>query len=120
MTKIFYVISILIYVIIGAMYCSKFEISYQIVKVRPELVEVRSLTQDEVKALHRAYTIRSMISIAFTWASILIALFSFILLKYNLFTPVLLLKIVLVISLSAALVLIITNGINFIPTGPLT
>jgi len=118
MIKVIYPIVLLLYVLIGIVYLSKFEISYRIVKVRPQLVEVRSLTQDEVKALDRAYIIRTTISTIFICSSILVALFSFILLKYSLFTPVLLLKIVFGVSLFSAVVLIIVNGINFIPGPP--
>jgi hypothetical protein len=118
MIKIIYPIVLLIHVLIGIIYFTKFEISYKIVKVSPELVEVRSLTQNEVKALDKAYIIRATISTIFICSSVLVALFSFFLLKYNLFTPVLLLKISFGLSLLSALVLIVANGINFIPGPP--
>ena len=118
MIKIIYFSVLLVYLTLGVVYFSKFEISYRIVKVRPELVEKRSLTQDEVKALDRAYKIRVSISNVFIFASILIALISFALLKYDLFSPTWLLKVVLVISLLIGLILIIANGINFIPGPP--
>ena len=117
--KVIYIVVLFLYTIIGIVYLSRAEVSYRVVKVRPELVEERSLTQDEVAALDRAYIIRRTISTIFICCSIVIALFSFILLRYNLFTPVLLLKIVMWVSFLSALVLIIANGVHFIPGPPI-
>jgi len=116
--RIIYPIALFTYLLIAAVYAFKFEISYRIVQVRPELVAVRSLTTKEASELDRAYHIRITISTIFIYFSVLVALFSYILLKNNFFKPVLLLKVALGISLFVALILIIANGISFIPGPP--
>lgn len=119
MVKLIYIIGIVLYAIVGVVYFSRSEISYRIVKVSPELVEERSLTQDEVAALDRAYIIKRSIIALFICASLILGIVSFVLLRNHLFTPVLLLKIVIWVSLLSALILILGNEVSFIPGPPI-
>lgn len=117
--KIAYITILLLYIITGIAFFLKAEISYRIVKIRPELVEIRSLTYAEYEALNSTDVIKSVISKTFMYSSIFVFLISAVLLRYKLFNPILLVKIVSGISLFISVLLVLIDSINFIPTGPL-
>lgn len=119
MLKFIYFVALFSYVVVLGTYLMKFEVSYRIVKVRPEIIETRSLSFQEYKALKRAETIRKAIINLTLIGSIVIALFSGILWYFKLFTPLIVPIIVVIISTLFALVLVIVNSIHFIPHSPI-
>lgn len=119
MIRAFYIVLIVAYAIMFVSYFMKYEISYRIVKVRPEIVEQRSLTYEEYKGLKKAEIIRNRINFFMLLSSIIIAGVSAIVWYFNLFNPLIVIKIVFIISGLWAIILMIVNGIHFIPNPPI-
>jgi|GEM_PF-6224514 hypothetical protein len=114
-----YLILIISYAIIFVAYCFKFEISYRIVQVRPEMVEKRSLSFDEYNRLNEADLIRRQVTLLLLMASAVVMVISITIWYFQLFKPTLLPKIVMVFSGLCALILAILNNIHFIPHAPI-
>lgn len=106
------------YLIIVCIYFLRFEVSYRIVDARPEIIQVRDLTKAEFRGLKRAEKIRETISRIFLYFSICMATISAALWYFKPY-PVLIFIIIFFLSLFWALILIVVNGIKFIPTPPI-
>lgn len=119
MFRAFYIALIIAYAVMFVAYFFKYEISYRMVKVRPEIVMQRSLTQEEYKELKRAEIIRHRINFFMLLSSIIIAVVSAIFWYFNLFSPPAVVKIVFIISGLWAIILMVVNGIHFIPNPPI-
>lgn len=119
MIKVLYCITISLYIVMAIGYFSRYEISYRMVKVRPELVETRDLTNAEHAALDRAFILRTAITNWFIFFSLIVALFSAAILYFHLFNPRWLLKVLLGVSLFWFVVLLLIKGIHFIPNPPI-
>lgn len=117
--KAFYITVVILYLLLHIIYFLRFEISYRIVKVRPELVEIRSLTDGERRELDKAYDIRVTISNIFLYSSIFVAIVSILVKRQKLFDYNLFVKIIIAISVGWSILLLLVGGIHFIPTGPL-
>jgi hypothetical protein len=113
-----YIVLIIAYAIIIVTFFAKFEISYRMVGVRPELVQQRTLTLEENTLLNKAEVIRHTISFLLLSFSVIMAIISAIIWYFHLYKPLIIPKLVLGISILWALLLIIVNGIHFVPTAP--
>ena len=119
MIKYGYILAIILYLLIILTFIFKFEISYRIVKVRPELVEVRSLTFTEYKSLQKAEQIRFQIFDLTLISSIVFAVFSAAVFYSKKFKPLLFPRIFLWLSAVLAILLFLVNQIHFIPHAPI-
>ncbi len=117
--KILYLILTISYLIAVCIYFLRFEISYRIVDARPEIVKVRDLTPKEYKGLERAEKIRKTISRTLLYFSICVAIISAAIWYFKPYPISVYIKIMFFLSLFWALLLIVVNGIKFIPTPPI-
>jgi hypothetical protein len=97
----------------------RYPLSYKIVGVKPDLIEERSLTHQEYKALERAVTIRQCSSKMLLYTSLLVFLTSIFFLRNKWFHPLILVKAVMTVAGIIAFFLILVNGIGFIPGSPI-
>jgi hypothetical protein len=98
----------------------RFPISYRITHgTYGDLVLDHNFTRQEMDSLEKAYHIRLVISKVLLYSSVLMFIVSWIIHQRRLFEPRILVKIIMIISGLIACVLILVNGINFIPGPPL-
>ncbi len=100
-------------------WCYRFPISYKIVGGDPDLIENRDVTLVERDAIKKAYRIRLTISNILLYSSVLLSVGSYIILRNHLFEPSTVVKVIMVISGLIAIILILVNGIHFIPGSPI-
>ena len=86
MLRTIYIFLIALYLMMFAAYFLKYEISYRIMKVRPEIVEERSLTYEEHKNLKKATEIRYRINLWMLISSVIICVVSAGAWYFNFFT----------------------------------
>lgn len=119
MKKSFYIVLMILYVFLLAIWCFRFPISYKIATgINPDLV-TRDLTKTEFDSLKKAYRIRQTIAAVLLYGSAILALCSFIALRTGKIKQRLFLKITLIIATVIAVLLITINGVHFIPTPPI-
>ncbi|WP_126971519.1 hypothetical protein [Gynurincola endophyticus] len=119
MVRVLYILILALYFLIIAGYIFRYEISYRIINVNPKTVEKRDLTYEEYKALQNSISIRETFSILVLVSSVVVALFSLVILYYKPFAPVGLVKIALVVSVLFGFVLFVLRGIGFVPIPPI-
>ena len=112
--KIIYLTVVLINVIIGVTCFSKYESSDSTYIVKPGIVDMKKLAKEKAGTLDRINRIRKTTQTLFICSSVVLALFSLILLKYNLFRPQLIIKVILGLSIIAAIVFVVANRFNVI------
>jgi hypothetical protein len=117
--KSLFVVLLTSYLIVTVIYFFRFELSYQIINVRPDLVEIRDLTNSERDSLDKAQNIRISISNIFLGFSIAVAILSFIMKKIKVYSSVRLINIIIAVGIFWSIILVLVKGIHFIPTGPL-
>ena len=77
--KIAVVISLLLYLVIIAVWCYRFPISYKVVGGDPSLIENRDLTSKEYNRIDEAYRIRLKVSNLLLYSSLFVYMGSYIL-----------------------------------------
>lgn len=117
--KIIYIISIVLYVGIIGIWCYRFPISYKIVGGNPNLIENRDLTNEEYDRIKSSYFVRQKISNILVFCSVLLCIGSYIIKRNHWFEPVIIIKVVMIVAAIIALILILINGIHFIPGPPI-
>lgn len=117
--KYIYIVIIVLYIGVIAAWCMRYPLSYRTVGVKPDLIEERSLTHKEYKALERAVKIRQWCSKMLLYASLLVFLTSIFFLRNQWFEPVTIVKVIMIAAGIIALLLIIVNSIHFIPGPPI-
>ncbi|MES1226826.1 MAG: hypothetical protein ABUT20_65740 [Bacteroidota bacterium] len=118
-TKLIYLMISGIYFILIMLWFGKSFISYKIAGIKPELIEERSLTQQEYKALSNVPKIEAKLTNVFVIISFVVFVISLIFLKMHWFQPILFIKTITVISLVFALALLLIKSISFIPGPPI-
>ena len=118
MIKIIYITILVLYIgIIGA-WGYRFPISFRIVGGDSSLITNRDLTNEGFESIDRSYEIRKIISDILIYSSLLLSVSSFVISRNKFIKPEKLVKIVMIVSGLIAVLLILINGIGFIPTGP--
>ena len=117
--KYIYIAIIVLYIGVIAAWCMRYPLSYKTVGVKPDLIEERSLTHQEYKALERAVKIRQWCSGILLYTSLLVFITSVFFLRNQWFEPVTIVKVVMITAGIIALILILVNGIHFIPGPPI-
>ena len=103
----------------AAVWCTRYSISYKIVGIKPDLIEERSLTHQEYKGLQKATKIRQWCSKIFLYSSLIMFALSILFLLNHWFEPSIIVKAVIIVAGIIALILILVNGISFIPHPPI-
>jgi hypothetical protein len=120
MLKVLYIIIILIYVAIIGLWCYRFPISYKMTNgTYHDLVVDHDFTEAERDGVEKAYRIRQNISNILFFSSVVLSVISFTFLRNQWFQPVKIVKIVMIVAGIIALILILVNGIHFIPGPPI-
>ena len=116
--KIAVVISLLLYLVIIAVWCYRFPISYKVVGGDPSLIENRDLTSKEYNRIDEAYRIRLKVSNLLLYSSLFVYMGSYIL-RRRWVEERRLLKTSMYLSGLIAVILILVNGIHFISGPPI-
>ena len=116
--KIIFLIIAVLYLGILISWCFRFPISNKIVGVNPNLIESRSLTHEESKRIDEAYLIRRKISNILLYCSVLTFASIFIMKNY-LRDWKIMVKILFYLSGIIAALLMLVNGIHFVPGPPI-
>ena len=116
--KIAVVITFLLYLVIIAVWCYRFPISYKIVGGDPSLIEYRDLTSEEYNIIDEAYRVRLKVSNLLFYSSLFVCISSYIL-RRRWVEERRLLKTSMYLSGLIAVILILVNGIHFIPGPPI-
>ena len=120
MLKIAITITLLLYVGIIGIWFYRFPISYRMTNgSNHDLVVDHDFTEQEREGLEKAYHIRQILSVVLIFSSGLVSVGSFISLHSKRIKSKTLVKIVMYISGFIAIVLILVNGIHFIPGPPI-
>lgn len=117
--KYIYIVLVVLYIGIIAAWGIRYPLSHKIVGVKPDLIEERSLTHQEYKALEKAVKIRQWCSKTLLYFSLLVFIVSFFFLRNEWFEPAIIVQIIMIVSGVIALMLILANGINFMPGPPI-
>jgi len=117
--KYIYIGLIVLYTGMAAAWCMRYSISYKIVGVKPDLIEERSLTHQEYEGLQKAAKIRQWCSQGFLYSSLLMFALSILFLRNHWLEPAIIVKVVMIVAGIIALILILVNGIHFIPGPPM-
>ena len=117
--KYIFIVIVILYVGVIAAWCMRYPLSYKIVAVKPDLIEERSLTHQEYKALEKAVKIRQWCSKILFYTSLFVFITSVLFLRNQWFEPVSIVKAVMITAGIIALILILVNGIHFIPGPPI-
>jgi len=112
--KIVYLTVVLINIIIGVTCFSKYESSDSTYIVKPGIVDMKKLAKEKAETLGGINRIRKTTQTIFICSSVLVAVFSVILLKYDLFRPKLIIKVILGLSIVSAIVFVVANRFNVI------
>lgn len=120
MLKICLITLLLLYVGILAIWCYRFPISNKLTTGSYyELVVDHDFTEAEREDVKKAYDIRQTISNLLLYSSIVLSVGSYIALRNHWFEPRAIVKAALYISGAIAVILILVNGIHFIPGPPI-
>jgi hypothetical protein len=120
MPRTLYIVIVIIYLAIIGAWCYRFPISYKATNgTYHDLVLDHNFTQEERNGLEKAYRIRVAISTTLMISSILISISSYVVLKKGWFQPAIYVKVITVIAAAIGLILILVNGIHFVPIGPI-
>jgi hypothetical protein len=118
--KIAFSITLILYIGIIGIWCYRFPISYKLTNGSyHDLVVDHDFTQQEREGLEEAYRIRQIVSNVLLFSSILVSVGSYICLRSKWIRTKTMLKIIMYISGFIALVLILINGIHFMPGPPI-
>jgi magnesium-transporting ATPase (P-type) len=112
------IIFLSLYLAIISVWCFRFPISYNIVGGDPDLIENRDLTNEEYSRLDEAYQIRSNVSNLLLYSSIFLCIGSY-LLRRHWIEHKRLLKTTMYLSGVIAVILILVQGIHFVPGPPI-
>ena len=119
MVRYTYIVLVVLYIgVIGA-WCMRYPLSHKIVGVQPNLIEERSLTHQEYKALEKVVTIRQWCSKILLYTSLVTFIISVFFLRKHWFEPVIVVKVVMIVAAIIALILILVSGIHFIAEPPI-
>jgi len=117
MKKFIYPALTILYLLIIVIWCYRFPLSYKVTTgINPNLI-TQDLTNKEREGVENALKIRQAISNTLLYSSAILALGSYIALRVEWLKPTLLIRSVFIVSVVIAFVLMIVNGIHFIPTG---
>lgn len=119
MVRAVYIILMIIYAASLVAYFSRYEISYRLLDVNPGIVNQRSLTYEEYYRLKDAESMMRRISSCVMWASIAFFFVSVAVSRIDAGLPASVPKFLMFVSGSMAIVLILVEGIHFIPTSPI-
>ena len=119
MIKIIYITVVVLYLLFFVVFLFKSDITYTICKVNPNLIKIRSLTNEEFYDLEAAQKIIRTIPVWFMITSFVVAFISGLFLYFDLVEMKQVVKFVFKFSLIVAIILFIINGINFIPMPPI-
>jgi hypothetical protein len=119
MTKIIYIIFIILYIGIISGWCYRFPISYKLTNGSyNDLVVDHDFKETERDGIKKAYQIRQTISNILLYCSVMLSVSSYIIFRNHSIDPRIVAKIIMITSGLIAIILILVNGIHFIP-GPL-
>ncbi len=117
--KHFYIALVVFYFLNLAAFFLRFEISYLLCHVSPDVVNHRSLSFDEYKDLQQAYTIRLWIGNLTLIHSIVTLFVSAIVSRRSLFSPAFVPKAVMIVSGIFVIGLLLVRMVHFIPHAPI-
>ncbi len=112
--KIVYITVVLINIMIGVTCFSKYESSDSTYTVKPGIADMKKLAKEKAETLGGINRIRKTTQTMFICSSVVVALFSLILLKFNLFRPKLIIKVILALSIVSAILFVVANLLNVI------
>lgn len=120
MLKIVFIIILFLYAGVIGIWCYRFTISYRLTNgSNHDLVVHHDFTEAEREGVKKAYRIRQTISNTLLYSSIFLSAGSFIILRNHWVEPGGIVKVVMYISGFIAVVLILVNGIHFVPGPPI-
>ena len=120
MLKFLFVVIVFAYMAIIGIWCYRFPISYKLTNgTYHDLVIDHDFTEAERDGVEKANRIRKNISRILLFSSILLSIVSYLVLRNRWFEPVVMVKIIMIISTIIALILILVNCIRFIPGPPI-
>ncbi|HMF70604.1 MAG TPA: hypothetical protein VK616_03975 [Flavitalea sp.] len=120
MLKIVFIIILLLYAGVIGTWSYRFIISYRLTNgSNHDLVVDHDFTAAEREGVKKAYRIRQKISNILLYSSVLLSVGSFVILRNNWIEPRVIIKVVMYISGLIAAVLILVNGIRFVPGPPI-
>ena len=119
MLKLLYFTVTILYFLFFMVYLCSPTVIYLLLKVDPDIIEIRSLTNEEFKTLKYAARITQQIVIWFLRASFLVCIISGVIFYFDLLQMKSFVKFVLIFSLIATLILFVATNINFIPLPPI-
>src|SRR5215471_4103174 len=109
--KYIYIVFVVLYLLIIVIWCYRYPISYKMTTgIDPKLI-TRDLTKDEYDGIEKAFYLRRWMSSILLYSSFFMTLSSYGILRTNLIMP----KTIMILSAIAAIILVIVNGIHFIP-----
>jgi hypothetical protein len=118
--QILFTLTIASYVALITVWCCKFPISYKLTNgTYHKLVLDHDFTKQELKGIEKAYRIRVIISKVLLYSSIFAWVVSYICFQKKWIRNNALVKIVMYVSAIIAIVLMLVNGIHFIPGPPI-
>jgi hypothetical protein len=117
--KYIYVILVAFYICIIAVWCMRYSLSYKIVGVKSDLIEERSLTHEKHKAIQNSFEIRQSFSKILLYTSFFTFIASFFFLRNKWFKQVTVVKAIMISAGVIVLILMLVNGIHFIPSPPI-
>jgi hypothetical protein len=118
--KVLITIILILYIGIIGIWCYRFPISYKLTNGSShDLIVDHDFTKQEREGVEKAYYIRRTLSNALIFSSILLSLCSYIGLHKKWIRNKAIVKVVMYVSGLIAIVLILVNGIHFIPGPPI-
>jgi hypothetical protein len=120
MTKALYIVLVILYLVILGVWCYRFPISYKLTTgINSNLILIgRDLTFEERRATEEAFQIRTTISDVLLYSSLAVSIVSFLLIRTNSRRPKLI-KPIMILSIIIAVVLLLVEGVKFIPVPPI-
>ena len=119
MLKFVYIVVIISYLFIIGIWCYRYLISYRrTTGIDPDLI-THNLTDQERENINKAYRIRKTISNILLYSSVVLSVGSYIILRNHWIDSRGIVKTAMVISGFIAIILILVNGIHFIPGPPI-
>lgn len=120
MLKIVFIIIFLLYAGVIGVWCFRFPISYKLSnETYHALVVDHDFTDDEREDVEKAYRIRQVISNILLYSSMLLLVSSYTILRNHWIEPRIIVKVLLCVSGFITIVLMLVNGIHFIPEPPI-
>ena len=119
MLKFVYIVVIVIYLLMIGTWCFRYQISYRMTTgIDPDLI-THNLTDQERENIDKAYRIRKTISNILLYSSVVVSVGSYIIMRNHWIDSRRVVKTAMVISGFIAIILILVNGIHFIPGPPI-